>query len=232
MIDSLINLDQQLLLWLNGSDSVYWDGIWMTITTVGTWIFFYVALLFVLLRSYDMRQLLLIIGMLGLAILLADQGASGICKPLFHRFRPTHEPALIGLVDVVDNYRGGLYGFMSSHAANGMAICTFLSLVFRYRWVTASLISYAFITSYSRMYLGVHYPGDILCGGLWGLLCSFAVYHLYRYLLRKMDGSRQFASDAYTRSGILIRDAHYIPLAFSVTLVYVFIRALFYSLSH
>lgn len=232
MLDQLIHFDQQLLLALNGSESVYWDGIWMTITTVGTWILFFFALFVVLMRSNDMRNLLLIILMLGLAILLADQGASGICKPLFHRFRPTHEPALMGLVDVVDDYRGGFYGFMSSHAANGFAICTFLSLVIRHYLATTTLISYAVLSSYSRIYLGVHYPGDILCGALWGILCAFLVYRLYVYLRSRLHSSRQFLSSAYTRSGVLIDDVHLIPAAFSVTLLYVFFRALFYSLNH
>lgn len=232
MLESLEHFDQQLLLLLNGSDSVYWDGVWMTITTVGTWIVFYLALFVVLMRSNDMRHLLLILFMLGIAILLADQGASGICKPLVHRFRPTHEPALEGLVDVVDGYRGGLYGFFSSHAANGFAICTFLSLIIRNRCATATLIIYATLSSYSRIYLGVHYPGDILCGTIWGILCGFLVYRLYLRINSRMANSRKFFSDAYTSSGVLIDDAHLLPMAYSVTLIYVLIRALFYSLSH
>lgn len=232
MLDSLIHFDQQLLLSLNGSDSVYWDGVWMCITTVGTWILFFLALFVVLMRNNDMRNLLLIIAMLGLAILLADQGASGICKPLCHRFRPTHEPLLDGLVDVVDGYRGGLYGFMSSHAANGFAICTFLSLVIRYRWVTCTLFTYASLSSFSRIYLGVHYPGDILCGAIWGVICAFLVHSLYRYIQRRNGMSRSFMSDAYTTTGFLKDDAHLVPLAFSISLVYVLFYALFYSLHH
>lgn len=231
-MDSLIHFDQQLLLALNGSDSVFWDGFWMTITTVGTWILFYLGLFIVLLRSNNMRQLLLIILMVGLAVLLADQGASGICKPLFHRFRPTHEPALSGLVDVVDGYEGGLYGFMSSHAANGFALCTLLSLIIRYRWVTASMVLYACITSFSRIYLGVHYPGDILCGGLWGVCCGFGVYYLYLYLHKRVPDGRTFFSETYTKSGVLKDDAQLVPMAMAVTLIYAIIRALFYSLSH
>ncbi len=232
MLETLVNLDQKLLLALNGSDSVYWDGIWMSITTVGTWIVFYLALLVVLIRSYDVRHLMLIIFMLGLAILLADQGASGICKPLVHRFRPTHEPDLEGLVDVVDGYRGGLYGFFSSHAANGFAICTFISLVIRYRWVTFSMVLYAIFTSYSRIYLGVHYPGDILCGMIWGILCGVLMYYLYRYLRSRMSVSRMYFSSAYSSSGVLKDDAHLVTISFSTTLVFVFIYALFYSVNH
>ncbi len=227
MLSQLIEYDQQLLLAWNGSDSIYWDGVWMTITLVGTWALFYASLLYVLIRSYKASQILFVILFLALAILLADQVASGICKPYFHRFRPTHEPLLEGQVDIVNGYMGGLYGFMSSHAANGFAICVFLSLVFRYGWITMVMLLYAILTSFSRIYLGVHYPGDILCGGLWGVICGLLAYTAYYFLCARLVGTRKFYSDTYTSSGILKEDASVPVFFFFLTLIGVSVYAIF-----
>lgn len=231
-MDSIIEFDQHLLLLLNGSDSIYWDGIWMCITKVGTWVVFYLSLLYVLFRSYEAKQVFVILLCVGLAILLADQMASGICKPYFQRFRPTHEPALEGLVDIVDGHRGGKYGFMSSHAANGFAICTFISLIFRYRWLTATMIIYASLSSFSRIYLGLHYPGDILCGGLWGVVSGLIAYGLYAYLISRYFSARKFYSSTYTKSGILKEDAATPIFFYFLTLALVFFYAIFWARTH
>lgn len=228
MLQELIHFDQQLLIQLNGSDSDYWDGIWMGVTKVLTWVPFYLSMLYVLIRSFEFRKVLLIVLMMGLAILLADQVASGICKPYFQRFRPTHEPLLEGQVDIVRGYVGGLYGFMSSHAANGFAIFTFLSLVFRYRWLTFTLLQYAAFTSFSRIYLGLHYPGDILCGGLWGIVSGLLAYALFCYLHEVIFKKRKFYSDTYTKSGV-IKEAAALPVCvFYLTFIGIFFYAIYW----
>ena len=184
-MDELIRLDQQLLLALNGSDSQWLDNCFLMITQTGTWIPLILVLLYVLLKNRPWREVLLFVACLALVIFVADRFSSGFCKPFFHRFRPSHEPALEGLVDLVGDRRGGLYGFISSHAANTFGAWAFVSLYFRRRLVSLTVLLWACCSSYSRIYLGLHYPGDILFGALWGLTSGVGCYFLMCLVARQ-----------------------------------------------
>ena len=175
-MDELIDFDQHLLLVLNGSDNIWLDNVFQLLTKTVTWVPLILVLLYILLKNRPWREVLLFVVCLALVILVTDRFSSGFCKPFFHRFRPSHEPALEGLVDLVGDRRGGLYGFISSHAANTFGAFAFISLYFRRRAMTLTLFLWACLSSYSRIYLGLHYPGDILVGALWGLLTGTFVY--------------------------------------------------------
>ena len=163
-IQQYIAADKELLLNLNGSQSLFWDGFMWVATSKIVWVPVAAMLLYIIIKNNKIQEALLTIVMIALVITLADQIASGLCKPFFARFRPTQDPNIMYMVDIVNGYRGGRFGFISSHAANTFAISVFLSLLIKRKSLTFMLLFWAVLNSYSRIYLGVHYPGDILFG--------------------------------------------------------------------
>lgn len=214
-IQQYIALDKELLLRLNGSDSLFWDGFMWVATSTYIWIPTAIMLLYIIIKNNKIQEALLTIVMVALVITLADQLASGFCKPFFHRFRPTQDPDIMYMVDIVNGYRGGRFGFISSHAANTFALAVFLSLVIKRTSLTFMLILWAVLNAYSRIYLGVHYPGDILFGTLAGCLIGYLVYILYKFIQKRFFHQPRCISNQYTASGYLISD---IKLLYTVLL--------------
>ena len=163
-----MSLDADILLWINGHHSEWLDAAMWVISSAKTWIWLY-ALLAVLIvwRYRNWKTVLLILVGFWIAVGLSDWSCSSIIKPLVCRLRPTHEPALDPLY-IVNGYVGGRYGFCSSHAANTMAVGLLFSLLFRNKIATAGLMTWVALNCYSRIYLGVHYPSDIIVGLLIG----------------------------------------------------------------
>ena len=191
-MEELIHFDKELLLMLNGSDSLVMDTLIMTLTNALTWIPLYLSLFYVVLKSNDtVRDILLVLAGAGACVLLAGTVDDTIVKPLVARWRPGHDPEIGMLVDTVDGYRGGNYGFFSAHAANTFSIAMFISLLMRQRLLTIFLVAWSLINCYTRLYLGVHYPGDITVGLIWGGLVGFCVYKVYCRIKRPAVYSRQ-----------------------------------------
>lgn len=181
MLQFLQDLDAQILLFINSLHVPYFDRfMWLATTTV-CWSIMFIVLLYVLGRR-GWKQLLAVVVAIALVILIADLVSASVIKPLVARLRPTHDPDLSYMVHVVNGYRGGRFSFVSSHAANTFAGALLISLVFRNRRVGISIFLWAFIECYSRMYLGVHFLGDLICGALLGCVSAWLVYALlHRY---------------------------------------------------
>ena len=187
MIAWLDEIDRTVFLFLNGLNSSFWDPIIYRLTEQLYWFPFFAIVLYLIIKNYRKRSILILLG-IALTIVLADQFTFRLMKPFFARPRPTHQPELEGLVHFVNNYKGGLYGFASSHAANSFGVATFLLLAVKDKipWIWVMFI-WAAIFSYTRIYLGVHYPGDIIVGGLVGAVMGYFAYLLERKEAEKLS---------------------------------------------
>ena len=224
-INSALNeTDLSATLSLNGSDSLFWDGAVHLYTTIYIWIPAAIALLFLIIRNSRREQLLLVLFMIGLTILLCDQLSSSVFKPLFERFRPTRDFDVMHLMDTVNGYRGGKYGFFSGHAANSFGIATFVALLVRNKHLTISLLIWATLNILTRTYLGVHYVGDVLTGTLVGVLIAFMVFGLYKTITKRGYRYSHRESELYTSSGYLRKDiAAFMVVLYSTYLLILFI---------
>lgn len=177
---TLQDLDTSLLLLLSGRGNAWADHFWVGYTSLLTWVPLCVVAVAMLWRTCDgsSRQKLLFILCTLAVVVVLDQASSGLLKPLVGRLRPSHEPSVEGLLHYVDGYRGGRYSFPSGHATNTAGIATWLWLAFRHRLTRVCLVLFAVAMGYSRIYLGVHYPLDIVGGLLLGTSLSLAAHAL------------------------------------------------------
>lgn len=220
-LDTLLNIDRYMLLSLNGSDSLFWDGCMLVYTSMAVWAPLALMLLYVLLKNNNVKDFLLLLFFVALVVLLTDQISSGFCKPFFARWRPSNDPMLMYAVDIVNETRGGKYGFTSSHAANSFGIATFIMLLIRNKALSISLIIWAAMNAFTRIYLGVHYPGDILAGTVIGVVVGWAVYRLYLYIQnhKRRNARRDWISDHYTKSGYLVSDVYFLLVIMYATFI-------------
>lgn len=196
LLQSIIDADISLFLFLNGLHNALFDHFFWWVTQALTWMPLYLLLFWLIIKTYGRRTLMIIL-FTCLCIAITDLIAFHAIKETVMRLRPGHNPDLEGQVHFVNGYKGGMYGFVSSHAANFFGIALFIGLLLkkRFRYMLLLLPIWAFLISYSRIYLGVHYPGDILCGALLGIITGIVMYYLYRFFsLKVLDKSRFFTS--------------------------------------
>ena len=180
-----LQTDNQILLFINGMHSPFFDTFMQCYSGKWIWIPMYLSIYFVVLHDFHWKVMLLCMLGLALTITLADQLGATLIRPWVERMRPSNlDNPIAGLVHIVDGYRGGRFGFPSCHAANTFGLSFFIHYFFRRSWLSLFLFSWAVLTCYSRMYLGVHYLGDLLTGACIGWISAWLMYHLFLYLSR------------------------------------------------
>ena len=179
MIDWILQVDRAWFLALNGSWGAGWDVFFYVMSGKSTWIPLYLLIIWLIYRKYGWRHTLWAVVFMGLMVVAVDQVAN-IFKYGLQKFRPTHTPELAGLVHTVNGYVGGLYGTVSAHAATCFSIGAFSAALFRSRLYTVLIVLWAVVVSYSRIYLGVHFPLDILLGTIDGLLGAWLFLWIFR----------------------------------------------------
>ena len=191
MIDWLNDIDTQVFLALNGLHLPYFDTFMMLFSGKWIWVPMYASILFVIARNYRWKQTIAIAVCIALAITAADQICASLIRPEVCRLRPANpENELSPLVHIVNGYRGGSYSFPSCHAANSFALAAFVTMLFANRRLSAAIFGWAVLNSYSRIYLGVHYPGDLLVGAIIGGIAGLCSAHLAVYAANRLDRPR------------------------------------------
>ena len=187
MIEQILQFDTDLFIFLNSLGTKTWDPFWLAYTTKFNWIPFYALLLYLIFRQIGTKPMLITIVVVAAMVLVTDQ-VTNLFKHGFHRLRPCHLAELIDGMRLVRSGCGGQYGFFSGHASNSMAAAVFIGLTLqnRFKYLLYILLVWAFLMAYSRVYIGVHYPLDIVIGMAFGAISGFAFYKLNLLMIKKI----------------------------------------------
>jgi undecaprenyl-diphosphatase len=181
LIEWLENIDQQLFLFLNGLHADWLDPFMWHLSGKWQWIPIYLLFIFMIHKFYGLKNTIFAVLVMIALIAISDQVSMHLFKNVFLRYRPSQNLDIMDQVHIVNGYRGGKYGFISSHAANFFCMAMFLSNVFKphVKKITLMLFAWASVVAYSRIYLGVHYPSDILAGALVGSFIGLIGFNIF-----------------------------------------------------
>lgn len=193
-LQGAINLDTDIFFSINRMHNTFFDYFMSAYSGKWIWIPMYAAILYVMIRNFSWKVTLMCVIGVALTITFADQVCATVMRPIFERMRPSNlNNPISEFVHIVNNHRGGRYGFPSCHASNSFGLAFYIFFVFRKKWLTFFMMSWALLTCYSRVYLGVHYPGDLLVGTIVGLMGAYLMY----FLFKKVSGYKRTENDKH-----------------------------------
>jgi len=183
MLEKILSLDEHLFVFLNGLGSERYDGLWLMLTKQTSWIPLFVFLLYIIFNKLGTKQTLYLLIFVAILVVLTDQTAN-LFKNGFQRLRPCNNPEINSFIRIVQSRTS--FSFFSGHATSSMGVTTFLYLIFKkdfkYFWL---LFLWPLIFAYSRIYLGLHYPLDIISGYLCGAILGFLMFKFYQIVQKR-----------------------------------------------
>ena len=183
IFQTLLDLDRDVFLTINSCHNAYWDNFMVLCSDRRVWVPFYLSFVYMMFRNFPLRVNIICFLVIAMVITFSDQITSTFIRPWIGRLRPANQQSPIAhLVHIVDGYRGGNFSFPSAHAANHWAFTFFIIYLFRRHVLSAFMVFWALVVCYSRLYLGVHYPLDILSGMLLGFIGASGIYYLFQRL--------------------------------------------------
>lgn len=228
-MNALIELDNNILAFFNGSESLFFDNLAVILTSGLTWIPLYISLLYVVIKNNEtMKQIMLVLACVLLCVFLTDGITDFIVKPLMARQRPTYDPLMKYSIDVVNDVRATGFSFFSAHAANTFGIALFFSLLIRNSKFVIAIILWSLLNCWTRLYLGVHYPSDIFVGLFWGAFVGCVFYYIYLRTYLKMSPAFNYISSQYTSTGYNHADIDVVILVLVLTFLYAIIKAMIF----
>jgi undecaprenyl-diphosphatase len=234
MFEKILDYEHDLFIWMNSCHTPFGDQFMWLFSGKITWI--PLVVMFIVMLFYKngkhWKETFIVLAAIVLVITLCDQFASGVCKPMAHRFRPTHHPEFMDKVQTVFDYRGGRYGFISSHATNAFGFVTLTSLIFRYHFYSVTLYLWAIVNSYSRIYLGVHFISDIVPGIIAGLIFGWVIYKLCIFARKKLFVNNEETNDNECISCIYSRkNLNIVLYVLILTIITMIALSILYSLN-
>lgn len=225
-MESIISLDQSLLSFFNGNNSLFLDSLVPMLTSGVTWIPLYIGLLYLVVKNNEtMAQIALAVGGAVLCVVLAGGVDDVIVKPLVARLRPCNDPMLKYSLHLVYGTAESSFSFFSAHAANTMSLAVFVSFLVRDRLLGFLMVIWALLNSWTRLYLGVHFPSDILVGIVYGCIDGAVVYLAYNKIYGKFNPKFNYISSQYTSTGYAKSDVDVVLAIFVITIAVLVIGA-------
>lgn len=188
MLNQLLEYDKELFLFLNNLGTPTWDGFWLFYTTKINWIPFYALLLYLIYKNVSKKAFLVTVLMVALMVAFTDQ-VTNLFKHGFERLRPCYTAGVKDVMRLVKSSCGGKFGYFSGHASNSMSVAVFVGLLLRqhYKYLVFVLIFWSAMMAYSRIYVGVHFPLDVMSGMMFGAISGFLFYKLTQFFWKKFN---------------------------------------------